>query len=237
MQISIMQPTYLPWLGYFDLIDQSDIFVILDDVQFEKQSWQQRNRIKAKNGWVWLTIPVIQKFGQKISETRINYANRWNEKHWKSIYYNYHAAAFYHSFNERLEKIYAMHSEFLIDFNMTIIQWFCEQLGIHPQFIRSSELSLEGTKTERLLNICQDLHADTYLSPPGSRTYLEKNNLFHNSGIELKYQHFEHPQYSQLWGDFIPYLSVLDLLLTQGVHSLPIIRSGRRESLTNRENC
>ena len=232
-----MQPTYLPWLGYFDLIDQSDIFVILDDVQFEKQSWQQRNRIKAKNGWIWLTIPVIQKFGQKISETRINYANRWNEKHYKSIYYNYHSAASYNSFNDMLEKIYALHSEFLIDFNMTIILWFCEQLGIHSQFIRSSELSSEGSKTERLVNICNDLHADTYLSPLGSRIYLEKNNLFHNSGIELKYQHFEHPKYSQLWGDFIPYLSALDLLLTHGVNSLPIIRSGRMGSLTNRENC
>jgi hypothetical protein len=237
MQISIMQPTYVPWLGYFDLIDQSDMFVFLDDVQFEKQSWQQRNRIKTNNGWIWLTIPVIQKFGQKISETRINYAKKWNEKHLKSICYNYHTAAFYDSLNDRLEEIYTTPYEFLIDFNMTIIRWFCEELGMHPQFIRSSELSVAGTKTERLLNICQDLHADTYLSPMGSSTYIEKNNLFHDSGIILKYQHFKHPQYSQLWGDFIPYLSALDLLLLHGHNSLPIIRSGRRESFTNRENC
>lgn len=232
MQISIMQPTYLPWLGYFDLIDQSEIFVFLDDVQFEKQSWQQRNRIKSNNRWIWLTIPVIQKFGQKIADTRINYVNKWNDKHFKSIYYNYHSARFYNSFNDRLEKIYSLHYESLIEFNITIIRWFCEELGIHSKFIRSSELSVGGTKTERLLNICQELHADNYLSPLGSSIYIEKNNMFDASGVVLKYQHFEHPHYPQLNGDFIPHLSIIDLMLNHGPDSLGIIRSGRRESFT-----
>ncbi len=237
MQISIMQPTYLPWLGYFDLIDQSDIFVFLDDVQFEKQSWQQRNMIKTNNGWIWLTIPVIQKFGQKIAETRINYANKWNEKHFKSIYYNYHTAAYYNLFNDRLEKIYSFHHKFLVDFNIMIIQWVCEELGISPQFICSSALSVTGTKTERLINICQKLNANNYLSPLGSKTYIEKNNLFNDSGIILKYQHFEHPQYSQNTGDFISHLSTLDLILNNGPDSLGIIRSGRKESFMNMEKC
>ena len=231
-----MQPTYLPWLGYFDLIDQSDIFVFLDDVQFVKQSWQNRNKIKIPTGWTWLTIPVCRNYRQKILETRINYATKWNEKHFKSIYYNYHSATFYNSFKDRLEKIYSLPHDFLIDFNITIIRWFCEELGIRSQFIRSSELSANGTKTERLLNICQELHADNYLSPLGSSTYIEKNNLFNDSGIVLKYQHFEHPQYSQLMGNFIPHLSTLDLMLNHGPDSLPIIRSGRRESFTNRQN-
>jgi hypothetical protein len=235
MQISIMQPTYLPWIGYFDLIDQCDVFVFLDDVQFVKQSWQQRNKIKTKDGWIWLTIPVIQKFGQKIAETQINYANKWNEKHSKSIYYNYHSAAFYNSFKGELEEIYSAHYKFLIDLNINIILWFCKELGISLQFVRSSELSATGTKTERLLNICQELHADNYLSPLGSSTYIEQNNLFNDSGIILRYQHFEHPLYSQIMGDFISHLSILDLMLNHGPDSLEIIRSGRNESFTSRE--
>ena len=200
-----------------------------------KQSWQQRNRIKTNTGWIWLTIPVVQNYGQSIAKTRIHHNKKWNEKHLKSIFYNYNSASFFNVYKEILEELYRSPPSLLIDFNIRIILWICDELGIHPTFIRSSALSIEGSKTEHLLNICTKLHADTYLSPIGSSTYIEKNNLFENSDVLLQYQHFDHPHYHQIMDDFIPYLSTLDLLLNQGPVSMEIIRSGRKDPSTSKD--
>ena len=230
-----MQPTYLPWMGYFDLIDQSDIFVFLDNVQFEKQSWQQRNKIKTRQGEIWLTVPVLQSLGQKINEVKINNNSNWKEKHWKSIKYNYNKAPYFKTYFKFFEETYNTDWQYLVDLNIHIIKWVCNQLNIKKDFIKSSDMGIEGKKTDLLVNICKKLNADTYLSPLGSAVYIEKNNLFEREGIKLEYQHFEHPIYKQLWEDFVPHISVIDLLFNEGDKSLDIIRSGRRKPYTSEE--
>lgn len=235
MKAVIMQPTYIPWMGYFDLIDQSDVFVFLDNVQFEKQSWQQRNKIKTPQGWIWLTVPVLQSLGQKINDVKINNNSKWKEKHWKSIKYNYDKAPYFKRGINFFEELYHTNWEYLVDMNIHVIEWITKQLNIKKDFIKSSNMNIKGRKTELVVGICKELNADTYLSPLGSAIYIEENNLFEREGIKLEYQHFEHPTYKQLWGDFIPYMSVIDLLFNEGDKGLDIIRSGRRKPYTSEE--
>ena len=235
MKAVIMQPTYLPWVGLFDLIDQSDVFVFLDNVQFEKQSWQQRNKIKTPQGWIWLTVPVLQSLGQKINEVKINNNSNWKEKHLKSIQYNYDKAPYFKKYFKFFEETYNTNWECLADLNIHIIKWTSDQLNIKNKFVNSSSMNIKGRKTELLVDICKKLNADAYLSPLGSVMYIEENNLFERDGIKLEYQHFEHPIYKQLWGDFMPYMSVIDLLFNEGPKSRTIIRSGRKKSYISEE--
>jgi hypothetical protein len=230
MKCVIMQPTYLPWMGYFDLIYQSDIFVFLDDVQFTKQSWQQRNKIKTSNGEKWLTVPVIQNINQKINETKIDGKSNWKAKHIKSIKFNYSKSPYFDKYFKFFEEAYSLDWKYLADLNIHIIKWIAKQLDINKDFLRSSTINVKGKKTDFLVNMCKKLNADTYLSPLGSSVYIEKT-LFEKEGIKLEYQNFEHPTYRQLYGKFIPYLSVIDLLFNEGSNSPAIIRSGRRDPI------
>ena len=230
-----MQPTYLPWIGYFDLIDQSDFFVFFDNVQFSKQSWQQRNKIKTVNGELLLTIPIFQNQNQKINEVKIDNKLNWKGKHERSIKFNYNKAPYFDRYSKFIEDIYRKDWEYLIDLNIHIIKYITKEMNLEKKFILSSKLDLKGNKTELLVNICKKLDADTYLSPLGSKEYIEENNLFKKEGIKLEYQHFEHQKYHQLFGDFIPYLSIIDLLFNEGEQSLKIIRSCRRRSYTSEE--
>ena len=227
--VAIMQPTYLPWLGYFDLIDRSDIFVFLNSVQFDKRSWQQRNRIKTPNGELMLTVPVLTKgkFKQKIYDVEIDKSKNFAKKHFNSISSNYKKSKYFKSYINELDEIYNSKINKLSDLNIRLIKWLSSKLGIKTEFVLSSQLDEHGSKTELLLNICKKLNADYYLSPPGSKEYIEENNLFEKSGIQLSYQNYKHPTYKQLFGDFIPYMSVIDLLFCEGNKSLEIISSGR----------
>src|SRR3984885_8291920 len=130
MRIAIMQPTYLPWIGYFDLMDQVDRFVILDNVQFERQSWQQRNRIKTSHGPSWLTVPVVHTFGQTIDETRVDNHSDWALKHWRGITQNYSRAAYWRNATAELEEILTGRSEMLVDLNLATIHWLRLSMGI-----------------------------------------------------------------------------------------------------------
>lgn len=235
MKCVIMQPTYLPWIGYFDLIDQSDSFVFFDNVQFSKQSWQQRNKIKTSNGELWLTIPILQNQKQKINEVKIDNKSNWKAKHEKSIKFNYCKAPYFDRYLKFIEETYNEDWEYLIDLNIHIIKFITKKINIKKEFIMSSELNLKGNKTDLLINICKKLDVDTYLSPLGSKEYIEEKNLFKKEGIKLEYQHFEHQKYHQLFRDFIPYMSMIDLLFNEGEQSLEIIRSGRRKSYTSEE--
>jgi hypothetical protein len=228
--VAVMQPTYLPWMGYFDLIDQADVFVFLEDVEFSKQSWQQRNRIKTSNGILWLTVPVLTKgkSGQMISDVRINHRSNDLEKHVKAIAQSYGKAPFVKSYIDELTAILSTPRDRLADLNMDLIRWFCAKLGIKTPLVKNSDLHVEGSKVERLINICRAVGAERYLSTPGSKVYIDEDNRFSPSGVDLVYQDYVHPTYRQLHGDFVPYLSVLDLLLNEGEGSLSIIRSGRR---------
>ena len=225
-----MQPTYLSWPGYFDLMDQGDIFVFLDSVQFDKRSWQQRNRIKCAKGEQMLTVPVFSKgqFYQKISEVRLDHSSHFVESHIKSIQLNYVKAKYFDRYFEDFAAILRKRHPLLADLNMDLILWFKACLGISVLTMKSSSLNLPGKKTELLVDICKALQADHYFSPAGSEGYITQNNLFDKDGITLSYQNYVQVPYRQLHGPFIPYLSTLDLLFNEGEQSLAIIRAGRK---------
>jgi len=233
MILAVMQPTYLPWLGYFDLIDQSHVFVFHDNVQFEKQSWQQRNRIKTSQGGQWLSVPVYQSSTQTIIEVsivQIGTIADWRRKHWKSLATSYQKAPFWSTYGPVLEEVYQRKWEKLSELNIHLIHLFSRWLGLSSRVVRASELpSLPLARAERLVALCKMFEADVYLSPAGSRSYLESDELFQKNGISLVFQQYDHPEYPQLHGGFISHLSVLDLLMNCGPSALEIIRSGRKK--------
>lgn len=234
MKAVIMQPTYLPWVGYFDLMDQADIFVYLDSVQFEKRSWQQRNRMKKLDGEMYLTVPVLSKkrFEQRIKEVEIDPSSKFFDEHLKSVQWNYVKAPYFKDYFPAFSEILQQRHVKLADLNLDLIEWFKNILKIKTRTIRSSLLDVNGNKTALLIAICKALNCDEYLSPPGSRGYIEENNLFREHGISLHYHQYQPVPYAQKFGEFIPYLSVLDLLFNEGPNSLSIIRGGRKENIS-----
>ncbi len=234
MKIAICQPTYLPWMGYFDLIDQVEAFVLLDDVQFEKQSWQQRNRIKTPRGLQWLTVPVIfrGRLGQFIKDVEVRDINFWRN-HCRAIELNYRRTRFFDAYFEKLAlRLVCSNTTLLAGLNIRLMEWFMSVLGIKTPLILSSNLAQTGRRTERLVNICKLLGAEQYVSPLGSAAYLlEEQDMMTDHGIDLVFQNYQHPEYGQQFPPFIPYASALDLLFNEGEQSLEIIRSGRRGSL------
>ncbi len=234
MKIAIAQPTYLPWLGYFDLLDQVDQFVFLDSVQFEKRSWQQRNRIKAPDGLQWLTVPVISrgKRNQRIADAEIS-EEFWHD-HLRTIEMNYRRAPFFDRYYGALIQLTESVASSLNLATLTIglLRWLAEVMDIRTPTLRSSALSVQGKRTELLAEICGLLGATSYLSPLGSVEYLVNDMpIMAGSGIEVGFQHYEHPLYRQLFPPFQPYASTLDLLFNEGENALAIIRSGRRPAL------
>lgn len=237
MRIAIMQPTYLPWTGYFALMDQVDQFVLLDDVEFSRQSWQQRNRIKTHNGRLWLTVPVYHtgRSGQLINEVEINQEINWETAHYKSLKQSYCSATFWDDNRMWLRDIYESSWQRLCPLNETVVAELASLLGISATIHSSSDLNAGTGRVDRLIRTCQILSADEYLSPIGSFGYIEADNLFPQAGIRLLYQHYEHPTYRQLHGEFISHLSAVDLLLNEGPSSLEVIRSGQRTPYTSEQ--
>ena len=229
-----MQPTYLPWIGYFNLMDRSDIFVFLDSVQFEKRSWQQRNKIILNNKPHWLTIPVQTKgkYKQKIMDTTIEYNQHFPHKHLNSIYHAYHKTDFFDLYFPELKELLSKKVSHLSSLNIELITWIKEKLNIQTQLYTSGSLALSGANVELLNNICLHFSANCYLSAESSKNYIEKNNLFEKNGIELVYNDYKHPIYKQIFKMFTPYLSVIDLLFHEGPNSLQIIRSGSLRRIT-----
>jgi len=225
MKAVILQPTYLPWIGYFGMVDTADIFVFYDDVQFVNRSWQRRNKIKTPNGYIWLSVPVVQKFGQKINEVEIVTKLSWCDKHWKSIRHLYSKAPFFGEYMEIFKDFYGKEWKYLVDLNLTIIKRISEILRLNTKFMLSSGLNVNGAKTDRLINILKEIGANEYISGPGTKSYIE-NEKFEENGITLYWYEFDHPTYPQLYGDFVPYLSVIDLLFNVGNKSLDVIRKG-----------
>ena len=235
MKIAIVQPTYLPWLGYFDLMDQVDQFVFLDSVQFEKRSWQQRNRIKAPTGLQWLTVPVISRGKRSQSIAEVEIGEKFWPDHLRSIEMNYRRAPFfkryYSAISERMQA--ATSTLNLATLTIGLVRWLAELMDIRTPTLRSSELAAQGRRTELLAGIGGLLGATSYLSPLGSVEYLLNDMpIMAGRGIEVGFQHYEHPLYSQLFPPFQPYASTLDLLFNEGENALAIIRSGRRPALS-----
>lgn len=226
--VSIHQPNYIPWAGYFYKIARSDVFVVLDAVQYPRgRSFAARNRIKTPNGAVYLTIPVHIPKGHegKVLFTDVTFSDmKWKEKHLKTLSLNYKKAPHFQDVYDRIVPLVRT-AEKLADLNLNLIRTIAEYLEIKTEIVRLSELLHHfGQKTDLIADICQALNADIYLSGTGGGREYNDETLLNENGIQLVYSDFQHPEYPQLWGDFIPNLSVLDMLFNCGKRSREIIR-------------
>ncbi len=217
--VGIHQPNFLPWIGYFYKIGKSDVFVFLDNVQYAKNSFINRNKIKTPQGAAWLTVPVSFKFGQLINEVKINNETKWREKHLKTLEMNYKKANFFDDIFEIIKKIYYLRDwQNLSDFNISLIKSIVSYFGLDKSFVKSSALGVRAKSTELLIQIVKKVGSDVYLSGFGGVKYQDEG-LFKKGGINLEYYNFHHPTYTQLWGRFIPNLSMIDLLFNCGPKS------------------
>ncbi|MFY9401824.1 MAG: WbqC family protein [Candidatus Omnitrophota bacterium] len=225
MILSLHQPQYLAWIGYFHKILKSDIFVFLDNVQYKKREYQNRNRIRTKSGVQWLTVPVVHSSDRfiRIKDVLIDNYQDWPAKHWKAIYLNYSRSPYFKEYSDFFHDLYTRQWERLVDLNIYIIKGINAFLNINTDIYLESELGINNKKTSRIIDICRRLEADTYLSGIGGKAYLEEG-LFIDVGIKLKYQKFSLSQYPQRYRPFIPNLSILDLLFNCGKESFKILK-------------
>ena len=213
----------MPWLGYFDKILKSNIFVFLDNVQFKKNEFQNRNKIKTAQGWMWLTVPVTYKYPERMDEVQINNRVDWRKKHVKTLAINYQKAPYFHAHFPELERFYAGNSESISAVNRESVIMLLKLLGVDKETAVASAMGdLPEEPSERLATICESMGADIYLSGAGGRAYLDLEP-FNKRGISVAFQTFKHPVYPQLYGDFIPNLSLLDLVMNCGPDSLNIV--------------
>ena len=233
----VLQPGYLPWLGFFDQMQRADVFVLYDDVQFDKNGWGNRNRIKSPSGEPhWLTVPVrIDSLNQKINETKIDNRQPWARKHIGTIRQFYAKAPYLNQYLPALESLLIEREwEYLVDLDLAVIELLRSWLGIERQILRSSQLEIAGERSQRLLNMCLHFGARCYLSGDAAKAYLDLQS-FADHGIQVEWQEYQHPVYQQQHGQFVPFLSVVDLLLNCGEKSASIIAHGSRDvSFTSR---
>jgi hypothetical protein len=220
MVIGILQPGFMPWLGFFEQVYQSDIFVLYDDVQFEKGSWRNRNRIKTGTGPLWLTVPVLTK-GRHfplIKDVLINPDIPWQKNHIRTITQYYSKAPFFEQYAAGVFSILDKPREYLLDLDLELTYWLVEQLGITSRFVLSSDLKVPGSNVQRLIDIIHAVGGDTFYEGSAGRNYID-TRLFQEAGIKVVFQEYSHPVYPQLYGDFISHLSVIDLLFNCGPDS------------------
>lgn len=214
MICSIHQPNYIPYLWLFNKIKDSDIFVFYDTAQYTKWDYHNRNKIKWSNWEILLSLPVFIKLGQEIKDVKFD--NRILKKHLQSIEQNYKKAKYYNEYIDKIRKIYSFAWDNISEFNIFTIKKICDLLEIKTKFVVLSEITktLESKSTDALVDICKLVWANEYISGAGWRNYIEENK-FNDAWIKLHYQDYHHPVYTQLWGDFIPYMSIIDLLLNE----------------------
>ncbi len=227
--LSILQPGYLPYSGFFELMARCDVFVIYDDVQYDKNSWRNRNRIRGPKGPVWLTVPVKVKgrFGQKINEVEIDNSSKWAKKHLGTIRQHYGSAPHFGDYLPFLESVLTREWRLLIDLDMAVIDHLRCLLGITCPVVYSSSLKSGGHKTDRVISICRELDVDAYLSTNGARDYICES-AFAEAGIAFAYQDYSPPEYPQALPGFVSHLSALDLLMNIGPGSMIALLSTSR---------
>jgi hypothetical protein len=216
----VLQPSYLPWLGFFDQVRRCDVFVFYDDVQFDKHGWRNRNRVKGGRGPVWLTVPVRAggRMGQRIDEVEITDEARWARKHLQTLEQLYARSPYRNAYLPELTDLLQRRWERLVELDIALTHLMCDWLELERPMYRSSQLNVGGDRNTRLLALCDRFGADNYLSGDSARAYLDID-LFAAHGVRVEWQAFRHPRYPQLHGDFIPYLSAIDLLLNVGDRS------------------
>ena len=230
-KVAILQSNYIPWKGYFDIIDMVDEFILYDDMQYTRRDWRNRNRIKTTDGVKWLTIPVDSKgkFFQKINETKVS-SHDWAGLHWKSLHLNYAKAPFFHEYAPWLEDLYAQAEkmDYLSEINHLFLTQICEKLDITTKITWSSDYTLADGKTERLAALVASAGGDYYLSGPAAKDYIV-DEVFEKAGIVLEYMDYEgYPEYPQLHGDFDGNVSILDLLFMTGPDAVHYMKKGMR---------
>lgn len=240
MRVVILQPGYLPWLGFFDQMFRSDVFVVYDDVQYDKHGWRNRNRIKTAQGVQWLTVPVLTK-GQNfplVNEVLIDEKQKWQKKHLETVRQSYSKAPHFAEFFPTVQSILQAEWKRLIDLDMAFIQAINEHLGLKRDIRFSSQLGIQGAQTGRLINICKRLGATHYLTGDAAEDYVDPD-LFAQSQIVLEFHRYQHPTYRQQHGDFTPYLSVIDLIFNHGKDSLAILTNQRKVTAQakSRKDC
>lgn len=223
MIITIHQPLYWPWLGFFDKLSKADTFVYLDSVQFSNNDYQHRNKIRTKDCWQYITVPIKHNGFQAIKDVEIDNTQNWRAKHLKSIEQNYSKAPYYDKYIEAIRDIYSFRYKWLDYINEITIFWCLRQLGIEIEMRRASNYNFKGQKSDLILDICKQLNADTYISGAFGRDYLNLND-FKDAGIEVIFQSYQHPTYKQAYEGFEPYMSILDLLMNYGDKSLEILK-------------
>ena len=218
-KIAILQSDYIPWKGYFDIINSVDEFILYDDMQYTRRDWRNRNQIKTANGMLWLTIPVDTKgkYFQKINETKVS-GHKWAREHMRSIQLAYAHAPFFERYRETLEELYrkAEEMDYLTQINRMFIEAVCREIGIQTKITLSSDYELAEGKTERLAELVKSAGGDWYLSGPAAKDYIE-DEVFEKAGVTLAYMSYEgYPEYPQLHGAYTHNVSILDLLFMTG---------------------
>ena len=230
MIVSINQPAYLPWLGYFHRIAISDAHIVLDHVQLEKNSFTNRNKIRTRESWGWLTVPVqtAGKFGDlSIKEVEIANQKPWPAKHWQTLRLNYSKAPFFDQHAVFFERIYGRRWEKLGELAREITKYLLDAFGIRTKLYFSSQMAVSGKKDELVLNLCRELGATVYLSGPLGRNYL-REELFSHQQIAVRYDDYQHPVYPQVYPGFEPYMAAIDLLFNCGPASLELMMKNQK---------
>jgi len=225
-KIAILQSAYIPWKGYFDIINSVDEFVIYDIAGYSKNDWRNRNLIKTPDGLKWLTIPVKHAYtNQPIQEVQI-FRTEWAAKHWKSISYNYSRALFFNDYSDILKSLYfSIQTNYLSEINLLFINTLCSLLGIFTEITKAESLNHITNPTDKLIEICKQKNATTYLSGPAAKNYLELDK-FENANINVEWMDYSnYPEYKQLYPPFSHQVSILDLLYCTGPDAQKYLKS------------
>lgn len=233
-KVAILQSNYIPWKGYFDIINMVDEFILYDDMQYTRRDWRNRNKIVTSDGLLWLSIPVENKgkFYQKINETKIA-DEKWVDNHWRSLQSNYSKAKYFHEYAERIKNVYEQcrQEEYLSRINYSFIKEICAILGIKTKITWSSDYELVDGKTERLIGLVKDSQGDYYLSGPAAMDYID-DKLFEEAGIELAWMDYTgYPEYNQLSNKFEHGVSILDLIFNEGCHAREFMKSFKEKNM------
>lgn len=217
MKVAMHQPNFLPYLGFFDKMAKVDLFVLLDNVQFNSRDYQQRNRVRMGDDWVWLTVPVLTRgrSGQTIAEVEIDNTRNWQRKVCKTLQHAYGKSAFFKDYGPDYFEILNRRYIGILDLNIDLLRYTAELLGIDTTVVTSSSFPVEGAKEDRLIALCKKIGAHSYLSGDGGLNYIDPKRWF-AEGINLQFQNFEHPVYYQRRGGFLPYMSVVDAIFEIG---------------------
>ena len=227
MKVAIHQPQYLPWLGYLDKLDSADVFILLDTVQFKKHEWQNRNRIRTKEGSQWLTVPIIDRFPERIDRVEVNPHSDWQRKHCQALRLHYGKSPHWEPLGPTLLALLGRLWPRLCELNVAILEALCNHLGLTTPRILASTLTAREEPTDRLVDLCRATGGTEYLAGQGGSGYMDMAR-FAEAGIAVSAQAYRHPEYPQRYAPFVSHLSVLDLIFNCGPLSLEILRSGRR---------